>query len=446
MKYKIGNGEFFVTDAGSEIGIYDPLDGTFVFCRGEIGEADYREYICALVNEGYKISEEYELGKNQYILLKNSDITAYVSFLGEAMELRAYAEPDGFSVAPPKQTGKAGEGDVTLIQLEVDSNGTRQNGGMTYIVKLSDGRFLLIDGGYYTDAEADRIYGVLKANTPDGERPRIAAWFLTHLHGDHYGGMIRFAEKYATECDLEGYYFSGFRTSESLGWIGMVDKFCVLRDMWNTPPAIYGKVHSGMSLDFSGTAVRILCTQEDVYPKSFIDANDASTVFRIDAGGQRILILGDCRDHECDAMLKGFRESGELKCDMVQYSHHGYEGATKEFYEAVDADVVLFPMNIVGWQENYKTVPQNVFAFWFVRTDRPAKDYLAEYMANSHIKKVIVAGAGQAELTLPYTPTGEVILDYEAFFEEHMHDVPNGYELKGYRYTDETRTRIEKII
>lgn len=446
MKYKIGNGEFFVTDKGSEIGVYDPRDGTFVFCRGDMTETDHREYIRSLTDEGYTVFEEYELGKNKYTFLKNKDITAYISFLGEASELRAYAEPDGFSVTPKKQNGKAGEGDVVFMQLEVDWRGSRQNGGMTYIVKLSDGRFIIIDGGYYSDNEANRIYGVLRSNTPEGERPRIAAWFMTHLHGDHYGGMIRFAEMYAKDCELEGYYFSGFRTADRLGWLGMVDKFCVLRDMWSTPPAIYGKLHTGMSLDFSGTVIRILCTQEDVYPKDFIDANDASTVFRIDACGQRILILGDCRDHECDAMLKSFRESGELKCEMVQYSHHGYEGATKEFYEAVDAETVFYPLDIVGWQENYKTVPQNVFAVWFVKTDRPAKDYLAEYMANGHIKKVIVSGAGQADIVLPYRPEGEVLLDHEAFFEEHKHDVPEGCPLKGYRYTDETQTRIEKII
>ena len=123
-------------------------------------------------------------------------------------------------------------------------------------------------------------------------------------------------------------------------------------------------------------------------------------------------------------------------------SKNGYT----ELYEAVDAHTVLFPMNIVGWQDNYKTVPQNVFAIWFVKTDRPAKDYLAEYMANGHIKKVLVAGEGVAALTFPYYPTGEVILDYDAFFEEHMHDVPEGYELKGYSYVDESHTKIEKIL
>ena len=62
---------------------------------------------------------------------------------------------------------------------------------------------------------------------------------------------------------------------------------------------------------------------------------------------------------------------------------------------------------------------------------------------NGKIKKVIVAGAGEQAITFPYYPEGEVLLDQWAFFEENKHDVPEGYELKGYRYLDDGK--IEKI-
>ena len=444
MRRIVGNCNFYMTEAGSDVGVYDALDGTYVFCRGDLTEGDLESYLSELSAEGFETIRRESLGNNEYYCLAGKDADAYLSYLRDASELRVYAEPKGFSKLPPAKNGEAGDGDTVLIQLTVDNIVDRANGGMTYALRLSDGRFVLIDGGYYSDDEADRIYSILKKYTPEGQRPHIAAWFLTHFHGDHYGGMIRFAEKYAKECKLDGYYFNGLRNGRA-GWHGMIDKFAVLRDMWSTPPEIYGKIHSGMTLEFSGVPIRVMCTHEDVYPKNFIDANDMGSVLRIDACSQRIMMLGDCRDTECDAMIKAFEGCGELKSDMVQYSHHGYEGATKQFYEAVDAETVLFPMNIVGWQENYKTVPQNVFAQWFVTARLPAKDYLADYMARGNIKKVIVAGAGIAELTLPYKPEGEVILDYAAYFEEHKHEVPKGIELKGYRYTDETKTKIERI-
>ena len=444
----VGNYEFFITDAGKEIGTYDACDGTYVFCRGEISEADCKDYLERLAADGFELRESSLLGGNLYYFLTGNGVSTYVSFLRDAAELRVYAEPAGFSVAPKKSFGKAGNGTVKLFQIPADTTGTRQNGGMAYALQLSDGNFVMIDGGYYTDTEADGIYKVLRDNTPEGRKPHIYAWFMTHMHGDHYGGMIRFAEKYAADCELDGYYFSSFLVQGTSCWLGMSDKFYVLRDMWaeNERPEVYSKLHTGMDFDFAGVSVKVVCTQEDVYPNSFIDANDTSTVLRIDVGEQRVLMLGDCRDNECIAMQKAFEKNGELKCDIVQYSHHGYEGATKEFYEVVDASVILFPMDIVGWQENYKTVPQDVFRIWFNRLVKPANDYLAEYMANGHIKKVIVSGAGLATISFPYVPDSEVILDYEAYYEEHKHEVPDGYELKGYAYTDESKTKIEKII
>ncbi len=445
MTERIGELEFYMTDAGRSVGKYDPHDGTYVFCREDVSEAEFNAYIAELKNRGYSADAEYSLGKNKYISLSSKEIGTYVSYLADAKELRAYAEPQGFSAIPPAYRGGEENGGVTLWQLEVDSAGTRMNGGQTYVIKLSDGSFVLIDSGYWTEAEADRIYDHLRANTKEGEKPRIAAWFLTHMHGDHYGGMIKVSEKYNKDIILECFCHNGFKTQGVGVWEGMTDEFYRIAAMWESKPPVYNKIHTGMSLSFSGIEIKIMCTHEDVYPNKFVDGNDTSTVYRVDIGEQRVLFLGDCRDRECDAMLKAFGDSGELRSDIVQWSHHGYEGATKELYEAVNAPTILWPMNIVGWQDNYKTVPQNVFDFWFTRTDRPAKDYIAENLANGKIKKVIVAGAGAAALEFPYTPVGEVILDWHEFFEEHKHEVPKGYELVGYRYCDNDKNKIEKI-
>ena len=442
MTINVGEKELLITSIGDKMGTYDAGDGTYVCCKRGLAVSDYKDYLSCLKNQGYTVAAEYELGGNLYALLKGEDITVYVSLLKDAYELRVYAEPAGFADYPEVSAPVECDGEVTVFQLEVDSRGTRQNGGMTYIIKLANGNFLIMDGGYYTDVEADRIYQVLRDNTPEGRVPHIEAWFLTHMHGDHYGGMIRYAEKYASVSELDAYYHAGQKCAGGL-WNGMVEKFFVLRDFWEKKPRVFGKLHTGMTFEFAGVSVKVMCTHEDVFPKTFIDGNDTSTTYRFDIAGQRLFFLGDCRDHECDAMMKAFARSGELKCDIVQWSHHGYEGATREFYETVDAPTILFPLNIVGWQENYTLVPQNVFNLWFFTENRPCGRYIHENLANGKIKKVIVAGAGEQSITFPYYPEGEVILDQWAFFEENKHDVPEGYELKGYRYLD--NGKIEKI-
>lgn len=417
MIAKVNEKELFIPDAGIDGGTYDACDGTFVFRKNEIKKSDYLEYIKTITDKGFKIISEYAFGANLYTLAESDELGVYVSYLGEVDELRIYAEPKGFSKQPTLKVPENNEGDVTLWQLPVDWYNSKCNGGMTYALKCADGSFVLIDGGYYTDDEADRIYNLLKENTEEGKKPHIVAWFMTHMHGDHYGGMIRFAEKYANMVELDGYYFSGLKVTGMSLWLGMVEKFEVLRDMWTeNKPEIYGKIHTGMNFLFPGVDIKVMCTQEDVYPENFVDANDTGIVLRIDAKGQRIFILGDCRDGECDAMIRGFAKSGELKGDIVQFSHHGYEGATIELHEAILAPTVLWPMNIIGWQETgYKTIPQEVFRPWYNTNSRVTNAWIRN---SGTVKKIIVSGEGLAEIKLPYTPEGDYMPDLDAWYEK----------------------------
>ncbi|MBE6538412.1 MAG: hypothetical protein E7671_02990 [Ruminococcaceae bacterium] len=65
-------------------------------------------------------------------------------------------------------------------------------------------------------------------------------------------------------------------------------------------------------------------------------------VFRITVGEQRILFLGDSEVMANGCMLK--YQSGEtLKSDIVQYSHHGYLGCSKEFYDKACPHTILWP-------------------------------------------------------------------------------------------------------
>lgn len=69
---------------------------------------------------------------------------------------------------------------------------------MSYVIRLADGTFIVVDGGYATNREADGLYELLMANTADGKQPVISAWFITHLHYDHYGCLKKFTENIPT--------------------------------------------------------------------------------------------------------------------------------------------------------------------------------------------------------------------------------------------------------
>ena len=73
-------------------------------------------------------------------------------------------------------------------------------------------------------------------------------------------------------------------------------------------------------------------------------------------------------------------------------------------------------MNIVSFQPSYGRIC-NVFAMWFSSGGRlPANRYL--YNAE-HIKKIFVSGQGTVKLELPYTPTGDRIIDYNKYYTDN---------------------------
>ena len=87
--------------------------------------------------------------------------------------------------------------------------GNRSYYGMeTDIHRTKDGRFIVIDGGYNSDAEANNLYAILSANNPNSGKPVIRAWFITHLHNDHTGGLIAFSKTHASDVTVEGFYYN----------------------------------------------------------------------------------------------------------------------------------------------------------------------------------------------------------------------------------------------
>ena len=88
---------------------------------------------------------------------------------------------------------------ITVAQIaNLDSS------GMCYVIHLSDGTFIIIDGG-----EADELgAGIYDFNSralkdhlmrvTGGEKPIISAWFITHFHLDHIDLATRFIKEQNT--------------------------------------------------------------------------------------------------------------------------------------------------------------------------------------------------------------------------------------------------------
>ena len=64
-------------------------------------------------------------------------------------------------------------------------------------------------------------------------------------------------------------------------------------------------------------------------------------VIKFDTGETTLLILGDIGVNGSKKLLENQR--AKLDSDIVQMSHHGQAGATKELYEAISPKICLWP-------------------------------------------------------------------------------------------------------
>ncbi len=277
-------------------------------------------------------------------------------------------------------------GRIVLYQLELDQR--KINCGMRYVLQLENGDFFLVDGGYFTPGEEDRLYRFLLEHAPDG-KPTIAGWFFSHAHQDHVGTFINFTKKYASILRAQTLFYNiqPIDFSQVTGdWkssdLATVQEFYRVVDAYYPQEAIH-ILHTGEQLDCGGLHFEVLYTQEDLYPAETW-FNDYSAVIRMEVKGQRLLWLGDIQTLASQWLLEHKRE--KLSCDIVQISHHGFGGATKALYAATGAKVALWP------------TPDYCMS---KIADHEVNRYL---LKESDICEHIVSGEGDAALPLPYTP------------------------------------------
>lgn len=230
-----------------------------------------------------------------------------------------------------------------LYQLALDQR--HINCGMSYVFHLRDGRFFLIDGGYFTPGEDERLMDFLQERS-DG-MPHIVGWFFTHAHQDHIGNFINFIRRYREKVVLERllYNFQPMDFSdvpEDMDWRGSDE--ATFREFYRVVDACCQGVpriilHTGDSLQIGELALDVLYTHEDLYPGQST-FNDHSTVLRVTARGKRILFLGDIYTEASRILLQ---RPAQLRCDIVQVAHHGFRGATEALYRATGATMALWP-------------------------------------------------------------------------------------------------------
>lgn len=228
--------------------------------------------------------------------------------------------------------GNAEDAKTTLHMLEP------KEGENVFVWKLKNGHFLVSDGGLPGDT--DILFKYLEKESPEGEKPVIEGWFITHGHCDHCGPFEWIAdrwEKYADRVLVEGIYYNepndlvisldpGLCKAST---VLVKDALKVLKTTTGENPKIY-RTQSGQRYYFNDITVDIVVGQEQVPFKQYSgDMNDSSTWCMFNVEGQKCLFGGDGDRGGMQFIMCAYDQS-YMELDLFTLLHHGWN--TRDYF------------------------------------------------------------------------------------------------------------------
>ena len=357
---------------------------------------EFGEYLKVLETAGYTRFAYREFGKNLHAVYTSEEKIIHASYTAKDKDARISID-DAYDMTlfTEQPHEKVCEPSVTLVGQEGymnDTEGVPNQIGLCLIFRLEDGRFIVVDGGDYVPAAGPMIYRELKKLAVDPDNIVIAAWFLTHAHSDHTGGFVHFTEdlnyhkRVKIECIV--HHLVTPEQYDTLGDPGQSQRVRnLLRREFSKIPVI--KAHTGQLFRIGGMEIEMLFTYEDLEPSPLEYQNTSSLVFRVTCQDNTVLVLGDASNRSCSYLVRSYGDY--LKSDIVQISHHGYTGGTIPLYNAISAEVALWPCGVASIDGSYESLL--------------TRDYNAK--AVELAKEVYIAGKLVRTLTLPYTPDAQ---------------------------------------
>ncbi len=365
---------------------------------------EYNNYLKTYEGAGYELVFSRTAGTNHFNTYKNGTNAVTTYYMEHTSRMRLIVEPESnlFITGENKYTPTVTP-ILSMIGDFFGENGQQVGGLMAFVIRLSDGRFLVIDGGVATEnGYGEKIYRTMVEQSGGNPNVTVAGWFFSHGHTDHVGGFRALAKRYFRNVTVENFFYTFISTedAEKIENGGNVYQMQQTEYYISTyyPNAKVYKPHTGQRFELADATIEYFYTPDDYIQKgrtfgngSTNNFNLTSTIFSVDIGGQRIMFLGDSQviaNNETAAMYGSL-----LKSDIVQVAHHGGLGGTPAIYRAIDASVALFTTD-----------------------DNRVESYIQNSEANKclvydlHLKEYYNAHNRVYTFELPYTPKGSGLM------------------------------------
>ena len=322
---------------------------------------NYLAYVGELESLGFKLYTSNSIADNEYATFITDKQIINVMYLKNLNEVRIIEDDRDTTDLPALKEdnvySEASKPSFTMMGI----SDAGYPGGMSFIYKLSDGTFFIIDGGMCAnrtgsnqckgDPSVNRLFKTLQALADDPNKIVISGWLITHIHNDHSGAFIDLAEKteYLSKVTIKQVIYSQPADSD------MTDGNQPKRLNW-MPDALKKmkisktvKAHPGQEFYFADLKLTILGSHDLVKPSKITSHNNASIVSMIEFGGKKMLFLADA-EGASNSKLETLYGS-TLDADILQVAHHGYNNTNAGIvYKYVTPSIVLWPIQTSDWK------------------------------------------------------------------------------------------------
>ena len=348
----------------------------------------YGAYVEKIAGQGYTLYAENAFNDNRFATYINDSYVINVGYYAYENSIRATVEAKG--ALPPREGDSSYTNKIqpSVVQFGMfpDAEGKMPNNGQGHLFQLSDGSYLIVDGGLLGEVYAKQLYDYMYANAPDKNNITIAAWIFTHSHADHTGAYESFTKIYASKVKLElligNFPSEQTKVDNGMGAGAGPSGGRIPSSVSSYPGSKFIRAHVGQEFFLRDAKVEMLYTLESLVPRKSDDYNTTSLIFTVQLGGQTALMLGDVTATGGNTV---YNLCGDyLKADFLQAAHHGFNDGLDSVYTAAAASVILWPCS------------EQIYPQIKARSAHNLRDY-------DSTKEIFVAGDRTIRLPLPYT-------------------------------------------
>lgn len=305
--------------------------GSYVACVENTTNKQYNEYLCVVQTSGFSKHSDNGDGLDGTVLCATytkEDIVLTVSHLVREQKTyicfyQDFPLSEHLIFHESYLEGNQREAKTKLHMLEL------RRLGNSFVFQLKNGHFLISDGGMTYDLAY--LLDYLESLVPNGEKPIVEAWIISHAHGDHCGALHAFMDmpEYLNRIFVEGIYFNepSQKVTNKCGGgfqIGrMKQVMTLLRTTEGTATPMF-RPQTGQRYYFNDITMDILITQEQVPFEAYTtDLNTSSTVCLFTIEGQKCFFSGDIHEDGLNFIKRNYSRE-YLDLDLFTLNHHGF--------------------------------------------------------------------------------------------------------------------------